>query len=112
MRAREIAHTKRDTNRVVRPFAWGLEFITGHVNGDDPRAVRARHTELAIAASEQFHESPDIPHYTLEDQVLTSTSAVKTPSPENNVARARLFTPRRERKKKPRAAILVLPQWN
>jgi len=112
MRAREIAHTKRDTNRVVRPFAWGLEFITGHVNGDDPRAVLARHTELAMAASEQFYELPDIPDYTLEDQVLTWTSAVKTPSPENNVARARLFTPRRERKKKPRAAILVLPQWN
>jgi pimeloyl-ACP methyl ester carboxylesterase len=28
------------------------------------------------------------------------------------VARARLFTPRRERKNKPRAAVLVLPQWN
>ena len=27
MRAREIAHTKRDDNRVVRPFQWGLEFI-------------------------------------------------------------------------------------
>jgi hypothetical protein len=99
-------------SRGVRPFAWGLEFITGHVNGDDPRAVLARHTEQAMAASEQFYELPDIPDYKLEDQVLTWTSAVKTPSPENNVARARLFTPRRERKKKPRAAILVLPQWN
>src|SRR6185369_11822551 len=66
-----------------------LEFITGHVNGDDPRAVLARHTELAMAASEQFYELPDIPDYTLEDQVLTWTSAVKTPSPENNVASAR-----------------------
>ncbi|HEY6045776.1 MAG TPA: hypothetical protein VIU65_04185 [Pyrinomonadaceae bacterium] len=112
MRAREIAHTKRDTNRVVRPFAWGLEFITGHVNGNDPRAVLARHSKQAMAASEQFYELPEIPDYKLEDQMLTWTSAVKTPSPENNVARARLFTPRRERKNKPRAAILVLPQWN
>lgn len=112
MRAREIAHTKRDTNRVVRPFAWGLEFITDHVNGDDPRTVLGRHTKQAMAASEQFYELPEIRDYKLEDQILTWTSAVKTPSAENNVARARLFTPRRERKNKPRAAILVLPQWN
>jgi hypothetical protein len=112
MRAREIAHTKRDTNRVVRPFGWGLEFITGHVNGDDPRAVLARHTQEAMAASDQFYELPEIPDYKLEDQILTWTSAVKTLSAENNVARARLFTPRRERKNKPRAAILVLSQWN
>ena len=48
MRAREIAHTKRDDNRVVRPFAWGLEFITDHVNGDDPRNVLRRHTARAM----------------------------------------------------------------
>ena len=40
------------------------------------------------------------------------TSAIKTPSAENNVARGRLFLPRRERKNKPRAAVVVLPQWN
>lgn len=112
MRAREIAHTKRDSNRVVRPFGWGLEFITGHVNGDDPRTVLARHSKQAMAASDQFYELPQISDYRLNDNILTWTSSVKTPSAENNVARARLFTPRRERKNKPRAAILVLPQWN
>jgi dienelactone hydrolase len=112
MRAREIAHTKRDDNRVVRPFAWGLEFISAHVNGDDPRSVLSRHTEQAMAASEQFYEPPEIPDYRLDDNILTWTSAVQTPSTENNLARARLFTPRRERKNKPRAAVLVLPQWN
>ena len=30
MRAREIAYIKRDNNRMVRPFAWGLEFIRDH----------------------------------------------------------------------------------
>src|SRR5439155_1630610 len=43
---------------------------------------------------------------------LAWTSAIKTPAAENNLARARLFTPRRERKNKPRAAVVVLPQWN
>jgi dienelactone hydrolase len=112
MRAREIAHTKRDNNRVVRPFAWGLEFVTGHVNGADARSVLAQHSEQAMADSERFYELPEISDYKLDAQILTWTSAVETPSVENNRARARLFNPRRERKNKPRAAVLVLPQWN
>jgi dienelactone hydrolase len=112
MRAREIAHTKRESNRIVRPFAWGLEFISAQVNGDDPRSVLAAHTAQAMAASERFYELPEISDFALDGRHLTWTSAVKTPAPENDIARARLFAPRRERKNKPRAAVLVLPQWN
>ena len=112
MRAREIAHTKRDDNRIVRPFAWGLEFIHDQVNGEDPRVGFGAHTERAMASSEDFYALPEICDWQLVDDRLTWTSAVKTPSPENNIARARLFTPRRERKHKPRAAVVVLPQWN
>jgi dienelactone hydrolase len=112
MRAREIAHTKRDDNRLVRPFAWGVEFICDHPNGADPRVVFREHTAQAMAGSEDFYELPEINDWQLAGDVLTWTSAVKTPSPENNLARARLFPARRERKRKPRAAVLVLPQWN
>jgi len=112
MRAREIAHTKRDNNRVVRPFAWGLEFIRDPVNGADPRTVFREHTAEAMAQSEQFYALPEIKDWQLKSDQLTWTSAVKTPSAENNIARARLFPARRERKRKPRAAVLVLPQWN
>src|SRR4030095_16438263 len=76
------------------------------------RAVLARHTDQAMADSDQFYELPEISDYKLDGEILTWTSAVETPSEENNLARARLFTPRRERKNKPRAAVLVLPQWN
>ena len=112
MHAREIAHTKRDDNRVVRPFAWGVEFIHKHVNGDDPRTILREHTERAMADSEQFFALPPINDWKLEGDHLTWTSGVHTPSPENNVVHARLFTPRRERRNKPRAGIVVLPQWN
>jgi dienelactone hydrolase len=112
MRAREIAHTKRDNNRLVRPFAWGLEFIRDHVNGADPRAVFREHTTQAMARSEEFYALPEINDWQLQGDQLTWTSAVKTPSAENNIARARLFPARRERKRKPRAAVIVLPQWN
>jgi dienelactone hydrolase len=112
MRAREIGYTKRDDNRVVRPFAWGLEFIRDHVNGSDPRSVFREHTAQAMAASEDFYALAEINDWQLTDDVLTWTSVIKTPSPENNIARARLFPARRERKRKPRAAVVVLPQWN
>lgn len=112
MRAREIAHTKLDNNRIVRPFAWGLEFISDHRNGDDPRSVFHEHTARAMARSGDFYDLPEINDWHLADSVLTWTSAIQTPSLENNTARARLFTPRRERRNKPRAAIVVLPQWN
>jgi len=112
MRAREIAHTKKDDNRIVRPFAWGLEFISDHVNGDDPRVLLREHTRRAMADSENFYSLPQINDYELTGDQLTWTSAVRTPSAENNIVRARLFRPKKERKNKPRAAVVVLPQWN
>jgi dienelactone hydrolase len=112
MRAREIAHTKRDNNRVVRPFAWGQEFIRDHVNGADPRTVFREHTAQAMSRSEEFYALPEINDWQLKGDQLTWTSAIKTPSAENNIARARLFPARRKRKRKPRAAVVVLPQWN
>jgi dienelactone hydrolase len=112
MRAREIEHTKRDNNRLVRPFEWGVEFVRAHVNGDDPRTVFSKHTKQVMARSEDFYALPAINDWQLNDNLLTWTSAIHTPSPENNLARARLFTPRRERRNKPRAAIVVVPQWN
>ena len=66
MRAREIAHTKKDDNRIVRPFAWGAEFISDHVNGNDPRVIFREHTRRAMARSEDFFALPEIDDYQLD----------------------------------------------
>ena len=112
MRARELKHARRDNNRIVRPFEWGLEFVNQYANGDDPRAVFNEHTARAMDCSEEFYALPAISDFALNGDRLSWTSAIKTPSAENNIARGRLFVPRRERKNKPRAAVVVLPQWN
>src|SRR5437773_2253458 len=112
MRARELKHARRDNNRIVRPFEWGLEFVNQYANGDDPRAVFSEHTARAMDCSEEFYALPAISDFALNGDRLSWTSAIKTPSAENNIARGRLFVPRRERKNKPRAAVVVLPQWN
>jgi len=112
MRSREIQHSRRDNNRIVRPFEWGVEFITEYVNGSDPRILFGRHTERVMSASEDFYALPEISDYRLTGNLLSWSSAIHTPAAENNVVRARLFSPRRERKNRPRAGVVVLPQWN
>src|SRR6266550_9273331 len=92
MRAREIAHTKRDDNRIVRPFQWGLDFISDHVNGNDPRAVLREHTARAMRHSDEFYSISQVDDWKLTGDHLTWTSVVGTPSAENNIVHARLFT--------------------
>lgn len=107
--ARERRHSQRDRNRIVRPFEWGTEFIREQVNGDNPRRIFEQHSEEVLSRSDEFYALPDITDFQLADDVLTWTSAIHTPSPVNNTARARFF-PAPEGKS-PRA-VLVLPQWN
>lgn len=115
MHAREVSHARRDTNRIVRPFEWGTEFIREHVNGDDPRHVFRRHTAEVMRHSEEFYRLPPITDYGLAGEHLTWTSAVRTPSAENNTVHARLFpAPPKGRGARGgrRPGVVVLPQWN
>ena len=112
MHAREIWHSQRDTNRVVRPFEWGLSFVSDHVNGDDPRSVLRLHTERVLESSDEFYALPQIVDFGLNGDYLTWTSAIQTPDPENNIARARYFPVEPKKTSHARTAIVVLPQWN
>ena len=111
IRARERHLSQRDTNRVVRPFEWGTQFILDDVNGDDPRQVFERHAREVLESSEEFYARPCVKDFHLTENLLTWTSAVETPTPENNTARARFF-PAGDKKTGNNRAVLVLPQWN
>jgi Alpha/beta hydrolase domain containing 18 len=112
MHARERRHAGRDTNRIVRPFEWGAEFIKEHVNGDDPRRLFREHAQGVMRRSDEFYALPAITDYRLAGEHLTWTSAVLTPSVENNTVRARLFPVKGERGARRRPAVVLLPQWN
>lgn len=112
MHRRERSFYERDSNRVVRPFEWGLEYVVGHVNGDDPRHILTRHTETALSDSEEFYALPEIRDFSLNGDQLTWTSGVHTSARQNNLARARFFPARSRNGKRPRKAVVVLPQWN
>jgi len=112
MHQRERWYHQRDNNRLVRPFAWGLEHILDHVNGDDPRDVLRQHTARVMNTSDDFYALPPINDYKLESDQLTWTSAIDTPSPENNTARGRFFPAPIKNGQRSRKAVVVLPQWN
>ncbi len=117
MHNRERYYASLGAHRQVRPFEWGTEFIKKGANGDDPRRLFREYSRKVLANSAEFFFSPEITDYELEttssqpltaDSLLTWTSAIETPSAENNTAYARFF-PHEENKK---SAVVVLPHWN
>lgn len=114
MHRREREHAMRDNNRIVRPFEWGMEFVTEHPNGANPREFFREYAKKTVAESDEFFCSPKISDYELtHDSRLTIhdlkwTSGIKTDSPENNTAYAHYF-PVKDNKK---SAVLILPHWN
>jgi len=96
-----------DENRVVRPFAWGLEHLGGRPDEADPRGFLAAWAEDTLANSEAWLAAPAASDYRLRDSVLTFTSFIASPWKENNTVYAQLFAASRTG-----PAVLVLPNWN
>jgi hypothetical protein len=104
------------TDRVVRPFDWGIDWIPGNGGpAGGPEAARvAEWVRDVMADTDAFFTPPPTTEYQLTtigdgDQLLTFPSAFATPHPENNIVRCRYFPMSKQRS---RAAVLVLPQWN
>jgi hypothetical protein len=99
----------RDSNRVLRPFEWGLDWL-GIPDGDPPD-VRAKVLEYAAGStrdSEAFFAHRTPAGFKLDGHHLTFTSALSSPYPENNTVHAEFFPCHRARGR----AVVVLPQWN
>ena len=119
MHKREKYFAMLNDNRIVHPFGWGTEFIKENPNGDDPRKLFSEYSKRMVENSDEFYHLPPITNYKLritneiqdsksKIQNLTWTSAIKTPSIENNTAYATFFPHQKDKK----AAVVVLPHWN
>jgi hypothetical protein len=106
------------TDRVVRPFEWGLEWITpnGHLDTRGPADRVSDWVSSIMANTDGFFTPPPTSDYALTarssdgDRTLAFPSALPTPHPENNTVYCRYFEARTNAAS--RAAVLVLPQWN
>ncbi len=104
----------RDTNRVVRPLEWGLEWTrtwpcangAAEACATSPESILHELNRRILEASDDFFAYLSPTDFRLEDGVLRFTSPVETSVAVNNTVHARWFPARGRR------AVVVLPQWN
>src|SRR5512132_2244603 len=85
----------RDTNRVVRPFEWGTDWLhtvgfpgcPAEANGSARDCVSDFVTE-ALGDSDRFYSYPQVRDYQLRGDRLTFTSPVKSLHPKNDTVHA------------------------
>ncbi len=110
MHKRERYFAMLNDNRIVHPFDWGAEFITENPNGSNPGELFREYSQKMVANSDEFYHLPEIKDYKFAEETndVTWTSAIKTPSIENNTSYAKFFPHEKDQK----AAVVVLPHWN
>jgi hypothetical protein len=105
----------RDTNRVVRPFEWGTDWLSelpfpgcpAHTNGNAHQVMEHFVSEV-LADSDRFFAYEPVRDYRTADGELQFTSPVQTAYSGNNTVRARWMPAPRDGGR----ALIVLPQWN
>jgi hypothetical protein len=103
----EQSLSRRDTNRKVRAFEWGLSFIPNGLPADDPKLALMDFAERAVAESDAYHSYLPVRDWRLTDRHLTFTSPLTTIYPRNNTVHAQYFPVDSKGR-----VVLVLPQWN
>ena len=111
----------RTTDRVVRPFEWGLEWTrqwptNGSLerNGHDEETWLRTLSRAAVEHSEEFFGYRTPPDFALAGNTLRFTSPVESPYAENNTVRAQWFPAKHTvfEPKPGKKAVIVLPHWN
>jgi dienelactone hydrolase len=108
------------TERVVRPFEWGLDWLpsNGHPPDAEPLWLVRSWIESVMRDTDAFFTPAPTTDYAFvpstgatavkgQSGTLTFPSALQTPHPENNIVHARFFPARDKRR-----AVVVMPQWN
>jgi hypothetical protein len=100
------------TDRVVRPFEWGTDWLPRNGSNGGASDAHVEHwiDEVMRDTSAFFTPAPTS-DFDLSDGTLRFPSALTTPHAENNTVVAKWF-PATANRGEPRRAVLVMPQWN
>src|SRR5215510_11602214 len=93
-RIRRYEHRRwtTDDNRMVRPFEWGLEHIGGRPDECDPAGFVREYAAKAIENSREWYEPEPANDYRVDgEDILTFTSAIRSPFQQNNMVHGQLF---------------------
>jgi len=102
----ELKLSRRDTDRMVRPFEWGIDFISKD-STTNPKSFLLDYAQRAVRESDQYHSYPPVNDFNLDGRHLTFSSPLQTVCPVNNIVHGQFFPTDSEGK-----VVLVLPQWN
>ncbi|PYP86574.1 MAG: hypothetical protein DMF61_12905 [Blastocatellia bacterium AA13] len=129
----ERERARQDTNKVVRPFEWGVEFLNGIKSGpahlqpspdlmtrDEMVSALIQYNDDALGQSQHFFDTKSSVDYRVSNGWLSYESPIESPYASNNRAYARYFPASGLEKagRVPRdgpdvrRAVLVIPQWN
>ena len=101
------------TDRLVRPFEWGLESMPqAEDSASAPPAERLqRWVDSVMEDTDAFFAAPPTQEYGFDGEYLAFPSAYTSAHDENNTVYARYFPTTKPRDDR-RRAVVVLPQWN
>jgi hypothetical protein len=105
------------TDRVVRAFDWGTDWLpsNGH-HGVPPDVHVERWIDEVMRDTQAFFEPAPTTDFELAGDTLRFPSPLVTPHTENNTVAAKWFPAREGRRRagrgEQRRAVLVMPQWN
>lgn len=114
-------HARDFTQRRVRPFEWGLNYLEDFLQdaplatAEQPLATLQQFNERALAASHEFFMPAPAPaeSFQLTGNLLRFPSNLTTPYAANNLVHARFYpASQTERAGRPDKAVIVSPQWN
>ena len=88
------------TDRVVRPFEWGADWLPQNGHGASAAdELVTRWVDEVMRDTPAFFTAPPTADYELSDDLLRFPSALVTPHPQNNTVVARWFPAAPERRR-------------
>jgi predicted nucleic acid-binding Zn finger protein len=118
MEAWEQDLCSRATNRVVRPFEWGVDWVErwpaaarNPRNGYSEEEYIRKINAIALTDSSEFFAYEKPQDFEFDGQWARFRSPVETPHAANNTVHLRYFRARSKRGPV-KKAVIVLPHWN
>ena len=99
--------SRKDTNRKVLPFEWGLEYVCGEKAAGDPKLYLMEYARRALADSDSYHSYRPVQDWQLRGRHLTFTTPLPSKHPVNNTVHGWYYPTNSHGR-----VVLVLPQWN
>jgi hypothetical protein len=99
--------SQRDTNRKVRSFEWGIEFVPADIEEENPVLYLKEYARKFLEESDAYHSYSPPQNICFDGHHLTFDSPLTSIYPKNNTVHAFHYPVQSDGR-----VVVVLPQWN